>query len=160
MLVKTTAMIRLCLDEKVGALKGERRWSEPWWPLRYSQQAGCSKKRDCLARSMPTTPRNDRAALPPVESPPSGGQKPAVHQRTSRRQSRSTALRLIPPLWALLLVTSYVLTLIGFKLLPPDESKLTQPSWPPVLNIWVDRPGVHLMAVLNGELALDGSPLR
>lgn len=80
-------------------------------------------------------------------------------QQPSRRRPHSKLLRLIPPLWAILLLTTYGLVLLGFKLLPPDESKLTQPSSQPILNIWVDRPGVHLMAVLDGELAMDYSPL-
>jgi len=67
--------------------------------------------------------------------------------------SRRAVMRFVPPLWAVLLVVSCALTVAGFNLLPSVGTRLAQPPIQ-VLNIQVDRPGIHLMAVLDAQLAM------
>jgi len=76
-----------------------------------------------------------------VRASPSGRRRPA----------------LLPPLWIVFLVLALFLGWLGYVLLPPDESQSVRGQLPPMIDISVDKPGVQLLAVLDGSQASEGA---
>lgn len=64
---------------------------------------------------------------------------------------------LLPPLWIVFLVLALFLGWLGYVLLPPDESQSVRGQLPPMIDISVDKPGVQLLAVLDGSQASEGA---
>ena len=87
---------------------------------------------------------------PTTRGPVGSGTQPSSHARLWKHVARW------PPLWAALILVALGLALWGYYLLPPDEpqSVLDYPSTG--IQIAVDKPGVHILAVLDGDYAGDG----
>ena len=86
-------------------------------------------------------------------------ESPLVSDTPSARARRERqALRLLrwrmPPLWAVLLMLAVVLAFLGFARLPPDVSSIAPPQYNSEIRIWVDRPDVHLVALLDASYAI------
>jgi hypothetical protein len=65
--------------------------------------------------------------------------------------------RLIPPQWTVFLFLAAALAFIGFTFLPPGQAQGISDSISPTLDVSVSKPGVHLLAVVDGSQASGGA---
>jgi hypothetical protein len=98
-------------------------------------------------------------------------EEPLGRQRIALKPIQTVAPRLVfmksllkrifrwPPQWLVFLTAAVMLALVGYLFLPPDESQNLAGDGlsAPTIGISVDRPGVQLLAVLDGSLADSGS---
>lgn len=107
------------------------------------------------------TARHDKSvplAGPPLKAAPSPttrGPVGSATQPTSRGRLWKRVARW-PPLWAALILVALGLALPGYYLLPSDEPQTVLDYPSPGIQIAVDKPGVHILAVLDGDHASDG----
>lgn len=77
---------------------------------------------------------------------------PAPPPRLSKwRRLRGGLAHAVPPLWLVLLALTGLTALLGFWRLPPTQESLDPNLSRSALEVWVDRPNVRLVALLDAR---------
>jgi hypothetical protein len=92
---------------------------------------------------------------PAPDDSPSRGPEDGSSGESSSGIARTRRIPL-PPQWLIFLAIAVVLAFKGFELLPPDQSQNISGERSPEIAISVSRPGVQLLAVLDGSRSDDG----